>query len=239
MQDIKTAVRALARRPAFTLIALLTLSLGIGATAAIFSLVDAVLLRRLPFADPDRLVIPWQFSAEVQQRIGFDRLPSSPGDVTDFITRNTTFEDLASMRAERVNLTGGGDPERIGGVRVSRNFFRTLGVQPIRGRSFAQKDGGEERVLLIGYGLWQRRFGGQDVIGRAISVNGQPATIIGVLPVWFHFPAGGEMPTGLGYAQRTEIWTLDILTPDQQRYRGGKSFSMVGRLREEIGRAHV
>ena len=99
MQDIRTALRALALRPGFAAIAIITLALGIGANAAIFSVVDAVLLRPLPFADADRLVMPWEFSAEVQQRIGFDRLPASPADVTDFIARNTTFEQLASMRA--------------------------------------------------------------------------------------------------------------------------------------------
>ena len=234
MQDIKTALRSLLRRPGFTIVALVTLALGIGANAAIFSVVDSVLLRPLPFADPDRLVMPWEFSAEVQQRIGFDRLPASPGDVTDFIARNTTFEDLASIRAERVNLTGGGDPERVGAVRVSRNFLRTLGVQPVVGRGFAERDGLERRVILIGYGLWQRRYGGQDVLGKAISVNGEPATIVGVMPPWFQFPAGGEMPTGLGYAPRPEVWTLDVLTPEQRRFRGGKSFAMVGRLRSGV-----
>src|SRR6188508_2512522 len=120
MQEIKTAFRALARRPGFTLIAILTLALGIGANAAIFSVVDAVLLRPLPFAQSDRLVMPWAFSPEVQRKTGFDRLPSSPGDVTDFTDRNTTFEQLASMRTFLVNLTGGGDPERLGAVRVSQ-----------------------------------------------------------------------------------------------------------------------
>jgi putative ABC transport system permease protein len=234
MQDIKIALRSLARRPGFTVIALVTLALGIGANAAIISVVDSVLLRPLPFADPDRLVMPWEYSAEIQQRIGFDRLPASPGDVTDFVTRNTTFEDLASVRAERVNLTGGGDPERIGAVRVSRNFLRTLGVQPLLGRGFAERDGLEGRVILLGHGLWQRRYGGQDVLGKAISVNGEPATIIGVLPPWFHFPAGGEMPNGLGYAPTPEIWSLDVLTPEQQRNRGGKSFALVGRLRAGV-----
>lgn len=234
MQDITIALRSLSRRPGFTIVALVTLALGIGANAAIFSVVDSVLLRRLPFTDPDRLVIPWEYSPEVQQRIGFDRLPASPGDVTDFMTRNTTFDDLASIRAERVNLTGGGDPERIGAVRVSRNFLRTLGVEPMVGRGFAQRDGLEGRVILIGHGLWQRRYGGQDVLGKAISINGEPATIVGVMPPWFHFPAGGEMPTGLGYAARPEIWTLDVLTPEQQRLRGGKSFAMVGRLRPGV-----
>jgi putative ABC transport system permease protein len=235
MQDIKIAFRSLARRPAFTFIAIITLALGIGANTAIFSVVDSVLLRRLPFADPDRLVMPWEFSAEVQQRVGFDRLPLSPGDVTDFITRNTTFANLASMRAERVNLTGGGDPERVGGLRVSRNFLETLGVQPIVGRGFIESDGIQGRAVLIGYGLWQRRYGGaSDVVGRPIALNGEPGSIVGVLPAWFHFPAGGEMPTGLGYAPRPEVWTLDVLTPEQQRNRGGKSFALVGRLRPGV-----
>jgi putative ABC transport system permease protein len=239
MQDIKTAVRALARRPGFTLVAVITLTLGIGANVAIFSVVDAALLRPLPFPEPGRLVMPWQFSAEVQQRVGFDRLPSSPGDVTDFVTRNTTFEDLASMRSERVNVTGGGEPERVGGVRVSRNFFRTLGVTPILGRGFVETDGSEGKTVLIGYGLWLRRYGREDVIGRTISLNGDPVTIIGVLPDWFHFPAAGEMPPGLGYAPAPDIWSLDYLTAEQQRLRSGKSFSMVGRLRDGVSNSQA
>jgi putative ABC transport system permease protein len=235
MHELRTALRALARRPGFTLIALITLALGIGANAAIFSVVDAALLRRLPFTDPDRLVMPWEYSAEVQQRIGFDRLPLSPGDVTDFITRSRSFENLASVRAERVNLTGGGEPERVGAVRVSRNFLQTLGVQPVVGRAFAESDRSSGRVILLGYGLWQRRYGGStDVLGRAIAVNGEPATIVGVLPAWFRFPSGGELPTGFGYAPNPEIWSLDVLTPEQQRTRGGKSFALVGRLREGV-----
>jgi putative ABC transport system permease protein len=231
MNDIRTALRALARRPGFTLIAIVTLALGIGANAAIFSVVDAVLLRPLPYPDADRLVMPWEFSVEVQQRTGFDRLPSSPGDVTDFVTRNTTFEHLASIRAERVNITGGGEPERVGGVRVSRDFFRALGVQPALGRAFSEADGTQGRVVLIGHGLWQRRFGGaSDVLTRSISLNGDPATIVGVLPPWFRFPSAGELPAGLGFAPKPEIWTLDTLSPEQQHFRGGKSFALVGRL---------
>jgi putative ABC transport system permease protein len=237
MHDIKTALRALARRPGFTLVALVTLAVGIGANAAIFSVVDAALLRSLPFPDADRLVMPWEFSAEVQQRAGFDRLPASPADVTDFITRSTSFEHLSSMRGERVNLTGGGDPERIGAVRVSRNFLDTLGVQPHRGRTFADADGQQGRTILIGYGLWQRRFGGEDVLGRAISMNGEPATIVGVLPPGFRFPSGGELPTGFGFAPNPEIWSLDVLTPEQKRNRGGKSFALVGRLKSGVTRA--
>ena len=118
----------------------LTLALGIGANAAIFSVFDSVLLRPLPFADPDRLVMPWEFSEEVQQRVGFDRLPSSPGDVTDFAARNTTFSNLASMRAERVNLTGDGEPERIGAVRVSRNSSTCSACSRSSARTSSQAD---------------------------------------------------------------------------------------------------
>jgi putative ABC transport system permease protein len=234
MHDIKLAFRALARRPGFTLIALVTLAVGIGANAAIFSVVNAALLRSLPYPDPDRLVMPWEFSAEVQQRVGFDRLPASPGDVTDFIARSASFEQLASMRADRVNLTGGGEPERVGAVRVSRNFFTALGVEALRGRTFVDSDPSEPRTILIGYGLWQRRWGGADVLGRTISLNGVPATIVGVLPPWFRFPAGGELPTGLGYSPNPEVWSLDVLTPEQQRNRGGKSFALVGRLKRGV-----
>src|SRR6476620_11784330 len=113
MQDIRAAIRALARRPGFAAVAIATLALGIGGNAAIFSIIDTVLLRPLPYPRPDRLVIPWEFSADVERKLGFDRLPASPGDVTDFRTGNRSFERLASMRPERLNLTGTGEPERV------------------------------------------------------------------------------------------------------------------------------
>ncbi len=234
MHDIKIALRALLRRPGFTLIALVTLSLGIGANAAIFSIVDSVLLRQPAFRDPSRLVIPWAFSADVLARVGFDRLPSSPGDVTDFVERSTTFENLAWVRSERVNLAGvHGDPERVGGVRISRNFLATLGVQPLHGRDFIPEDGVSGRSVLIGHGLWMRRFGGSpDVLNQRVSVNGEPASIVGVLPAWFHFPAAGEMPTVVGFAQVPEVWSLDVLSPELKKNRGGKSFVLIGRLRD-------
>jgi hypothetical protein len=110
MQDIRAAIRALARRPGFAAIAIATLALGIGGNAAIFSIIDTVLLQPLPYPRADRLVMPWEYNAEVHQKIGFDTLPSSPGDVTDFRTKNTTFEGLAWIRSDRFNLTGAGDP---------------------------------------------------------------------------------------------------------------------------------
>ena len=238
MHSVRYAIRGLARRPAFAAVAILTLALGIGANAAIFSVFDTVLLRPLPYPEPDRIVVPWEFSDGIQQRLGFDRLPASGADFVDYLERNTTFESFASMRTEQVNLTGEGEPERIGAVRVSRQFFDVLGVRPAIGRTFAQADEGGGRLVVIGHGLWQRRFAsGPGVAGRVISLNGEPATIVGVLPLWFRFPAAGELPEGFGFSLNPVIWTLDVLNPEQRRNRGGKSFALIGRLKPGVSTA--
>ena len=232
---MRQALRSLARRPGFAAVAVVTLALGLGANAAIFSVIDAVLLRPLPYRNPDRLVIPWEYSVEIQRRLGFDRLPASPADVTDFRARNTTFAGLASMRADRVNLTGGGEPERVGSVKVSAEFFDVLGVAPLAGRTFEPADVARGRVAIVSEGLASRRFGGAaGVPGRTLSINGESWTIVGVVPAWFKFPSGGELPEGFGFSMAPDVWALDVLTPEQQRTRGGKSFAMIGRLKDGV-----
>ncbi|MEP6919171.1 MAG: ABC transporter permease, partial [Acidobacteriota bacterium] len=226
------------RRPTFAAVAIVTLALGIGANAAIFSVVDAVLLRPLPYADADRIVVPWEFSADVQQRLGFDRLPSSGADFVNYLERNVTFDSFASMRNEQVNLTGDGEPERIGAVRVSSQFFDVLGVQPVIGRRFTAGDEKRERLVLIADSLWKRRFGADPgVAGRVISLNGEPAVVLGVLPAWFHFPAAGELPEKFGFSLSPVVWSLDVLSPETKRNRGGKSFALIGRLKPGISAA--
>ncbi len=210
----------------------MALALGLGANAAIFRVVDAVLLQPLPYAEPDRLVMPWEFSPEIQQRLGFDRLPVSAADFLDYQSRNTTFDRFASMRSEQLNLTGRGDPERIGAVRVSAEFFDVLGVRPIVGRRFEPGDERRGRVVLIAESLWRRSFASDPAVsGRIVSLNGEPATIVGVLPDWFRFPAAGELPQGFGFSLNPLVWTLDVLTPEQRRNRGGKSLALIGRLK--------
>jgi predicted permease len=232
MPTLRYALREFARRPAFTAVAVLTLALGIGANAAIFSVIDAVLLRPLPYADPDRIVIPWEYSAEMEQRVGLDRLPSSPADFTDFAARQSTFAHFASMRGERLNLTEGTDPERVGAVRVSEAFFDVLGVTAYIGRTFVPDDARGGRMVVIAHQLWVRRFGSDPAIaGRSVSLNGEPATIVGVMPPGFTFPALGELPEAYGFAATPVIWTLDVLTPEQRRNRGGKSWILIGRLK--------
>jgi putative ABC transport system permease protein len=235
MHSLRSAVRGLTRRPAFAAVAILTLALGIGANAAIFSVFDTVLLRPLPYPEPERIVMPWEFSEEVRQRVGFDRLPSSPADFHDYFTRQTTFESFAAMRTEQVNLTGDGEPERIGAVRVTSQFFDVLGVRPVLGRTFMAGDESRERLVLISSGLWQRRFASDPgVSGRVIRLNGETATIVGVLPAWFRFPGAGELPEAFGFSLTPVVWSLDVLDPEQRRNRGGKSRALIGRLKPGV-----
>jgi putative ABC transport system permease protein len=235
MHTLRVAIRALSRRPGFAAVAVLTLALGIGANTAIFSVIDAVLLRPLPYPDADRIVTPWEYSADVHQRVGFDRLPSSPADFTDFQARQTSLEHFASVRGERVNMTGGGEPERVGGVRVTPAFFDVLGVRPILGRTFLPEDAGQVRMVLIAQSLWERRFGSDPgICERTIFLDGEPARVVGVLPRWFGFPSVGEVPEGFGFSASPVIWTLDILTPEQRRNRGGKSRVLIGKLKPGV-----
>jgi len=235
LQSFKYAIRALIRRPGFSALSIMALALGLGANAAIFRVIDGVLLQPLPYPEADRILMPWEFSADIQQRLGFDRLPSSAADFLDYYSGNRTFERFASMRTEQLNLTGRGEPERIGAVRVSAEFFEVLGVQPVVGRSFQMGDEGRDRVVLIAHSLWRRSFGSDPgVSGRVVSLNGEPATILGVLPDWFRFPAAGELPQGFGFSLSPLVWTLDVLTPEQRRNRGGKSLALIGRLKRGV-----
>ena len=233
MHDLWPALRGFLRHPVFSAVAILTLALGIGANTAIFSIVHATLLRALPYPEPDRVLLPWEHNDEVEARLGFDRLPSSPGDYTDFHDRNRSFASFASMRDWRLNLTGTGDPERLAAVRVGPEFFEVLGLQPMTGRMFTRGDTG--RLVVISERLWVRRFGRDpSIAGRVVSLNGEPSTIVGVAPAWFRFPATPEVPEALGFSAEPLVWSLDILTPEQRRRRSGRSIAMIGRLREGV-----
>ncbi len=235
MRDLGIAVRALGKRPGFTLIAIVTLALGIGSNIAIFSVVDAALVRPLPLPQSDRLVVVWGYSAEVQQRTGLDRLPWSPGDVDDFVQRSSSFQSLSWVRADRLNLTGVDEPERLAAVRVGRHFFDALRVEAHHGRTFVDEDIARARVVVIADSLWRRRFAADPgILTRTISLNGTPHAVVGVMPDWFRFPAVGDLPQGLGFAGTPEVWTLDVLTPEMQRTRQGKSFVLFGRLRDGV-----
>ena len=198
-RDVRYAARLMRRTPGFTAVVLVTLALGIGANTAIFSVLNAVLLRPLPYADPDRLVM-------IGER-GPDGSAGNVGYATflDWRDRSHAFEEMAVIRFWNPTLITNGEPERISGLRVSANFFHTLGVAPIVGRDFrAQEDTPDGwRVVVLSHGLWQRRFGADpSVVGRVITMNDQPYTIVGIMAASFE-PLISEH-----FYQRADMWAL-------------------------------
>ena len=222
-QDVRFGVRTLLRRPAFTLIAILTLGVGIGATTAMFSLIDSVLLRPLPFHEPDRLMMVW----EVRPRFNRPRIEVSPANYVDWRQQVPAFESLAAYVNMPVNLTGAGTPEQLVAVQVTPNLFPTLGVDPLVGRWFVPPEGspGQTAVVILSYGLWQRRFGAdRGLVGQTIRLDGQPHLVIGVMPRGFQFPRDG-----------VQAWTpFEYAAGAGAQGRGGFFLSVIGRLKPNV-----
>jgi putative ABC transport system permease protein len=186
LQDVRYGLRGLRKRPGFTAIALITLALGIGANAAIFSVVNAVLLRPLQFRDPERLVILWEDASYV----GFPRNTPAPANYVDWKTQTQSFEDMAATHESSLNLTGDGEPERVATRRVTYNFFSVLGVQPFIGRGFLSEEDRRQanKVVVLSYPLWQSRYGGdRNILNRTILLNGEAHTVVGVMPAGFQW----------------------------------------------------
>jgi putative ABC transport system permease protein len=186
VQDSRHGVRLLRNNPHFTTVAILCLALGIGGIAAIFSVFDAVLIRPLPYADSDRLVMIWDHMGKTDV---LTRHNPTPPEWIEWRRLNTVFTDLASTQPADMTLSGDGEPEEIPARKVTWNFWSVLGVHPMLGRAFTQEeDEMSVRVVVISYGLWQRRFGGSPTIaGRKISLNDEPYEVIGVMPRAFYF----------------------------------------------------
>ena len=179
-QDLSYAVRQLLKSPAFTVVAVLAIALGIGANTAIFSVVNAVLLRPLPYRDPDRLVTIL---------LDYDR-PVAPGNVADWRAQNHLFEDIGTAESWTANLSSSGPAESVEALRVSPGLFPMLGVSPLYGRFFAASEDktGDEHVVILSHGLWQRRFGGDPhIVGQPVALQGQPYTVVGIMPAGFQF----------------------------------------------------
>src|SRR5712692_6054522 len=185
MDDVRYGFRLLRRSPGFAAIAILTLALGIGANTAIFSTVDALLIRALPYADADRLVMVWEDASAA----GFPRNTPAPGNYHDWARLNHAFSGIAATRGASANITGDGVPEQVVGRAVTPNFFAVLGVTPIAGRTFTdEEDRSNAQVVLISYGLWQRRYGGdRAIVGKTMLMNGSRYEVIGVMPRGFVF----------------------------------------------------
>jgi putative ABC transport system permease protein len=224
IQDVRYAVRALVKQPGFTLVALLTLALGIGANTAIFGIVDAVLLRPLPYSQPDRVVMLWSHWTN------WSRTWVSQPEVEDYRTAQS-LEHVAAFAPASFNLTGVDQPVRVLAARVQADMFGALGAKPIAGRVFtADEDApGRDRVVLLTEGLWRSQFGSDPaIVGRAIQLDGAAYTVLGVLP------AALRLPTD--YASRTyaQIWMPLAWRPVDPQDRGNHGFSAVARLRDGV-----
>ncbi|HZE90049.1 MAG TPA: ABC transporter permease, partial [Verrucomicrobiae bacterium] len=226
VEDLRFAVRMLRRSPGFSLIAVVTLALGIGANTAIFTVADSLLLRPMPFHDPDRLVLVWGD----RPREGFDVLPFSWENFTEFREQATSFESLGaffSYPGNTFNLTASGEPERIQAAYLSAEVLPALGVAPSLGRAFTSDEDrpGAGGVVLISQGLWRRRFGAAgDIVGRTLILDGQPRTITGVMPESFTFPR---------YPADADVWLPLATEPNSARRfsRGTRYLSVIGRLK--------
>ncbi|HSC29010.1 MAG TPA: ABC transporter permease [Vicinamibacterales bacterium] len=219
-RDLRFGLRSLARKPGFAAIAILTLALGIGANAAIFSVVNAVLLRPLPWRESDRAVMIWS------RWTAFDKTWVASGEVVDYRQRSRTLEGIAAWGDGQVNLTGDGEPERVASASVTANTFSTLGTEPMVGRTFtADEDlpNGPD-VVVLGFGLWNRRYAADPgIVGRSILVNGRPFQVLGVMPAGFLLPTDFENPAP------TELW-LPLRMDPASTDHGGHGLYAAGRL---------
>lgn len=221
LQDCRYAVRTLRKSPGFTLVALLALALGIGATSTVFITVNAMLLRPFPFRDLNRIVAVWTTIPARQAR----RVSVAPADFRDWHEQNTAFDGLAAGHGWDANLTGSGLPERLEGYQVTADFFPLLGSSPLLGRYINGDDQrpGNERVVVLSYAVWKNRFAeNASIVGKTITLNGREMTVIGVMPRDFDFPLG------------TSIWSPLALTSASLADRSNGYLKIIGRIKPGV-----
>jgi len=240
MNDLKFALRQLLKNRGFTAVAVLTLALGIGANTAIFSVVNAVLLRPLPFREPERLITLW----ERNPAQGYEQNMPATGNFLDWKEQSKSFEDMAMFESNvGFALVGNDRAERVTGARTAANLFQVLGINPILGRTFNIDEtvGGRPRVALISYGLWQRRFGGDaTVVGKPISLDGEPVEVLGVMPPKFKFPGmTGVLFGGALVNQAADVWVPLPLDGNARQVRSAHIYQVIGRLKPEVSLAQA
>jgi putative ABC transport system permease protein len=215
-------LRGLWKNPGFSAVAVLSLALGIGANTAIFSVINAVLLRPLPYHEPERLVMVWEDASFA----GFPQNTPAPANYADWKSQNQTLEDMAALAQRSFNLTGDGEPERLDAYAVTANFFPLLGVKPALGRSFlAEEDKPDtNKVVMLSYKVWQQRYGGdRSVVGRDLLLNGEKYNVVGVAPAGFQF-----LESEIG------LWVPIRFTQQELANRGGHYLWVVGRMKPGV-----
>ncbi len=223
LKDIRFGVRMLIKHPGFAIVAVIALALGIGANTAIFSVVNAVMLRPLPYPHPERIMTLWQ---NREARGGPEREWTTPADFKDWREQSQTFESMAAFAGWGPTLTGQDEPEQLRGAIVSYDMFSVLGAEPALGRSFTKEEDqqGAERVVVLSNGLWRRRFGADpSLVGKTISLSGDSFTVIGVMPPGFKFPI----------LDRTDVWRPVNATLRPTCQRGCVVLRVMARLKPE------
>jgi putative ABC transport system permease protein len=221
LKDIRFGVRGLLKRPGFTLVVVITLALGIGLNAAVFSLINAVLLRPLAYRDADRLVTLWQNNLKA----GVQRNDVSPANFIDWSEQSQSFEAIAGIEPFAFSMLGEGEPERFSVWLVTANFFEAAGGSALLGRTFTAADyqPGQERVVIVAYNFWQKRFGGDpNLIGRKLTLNGQPHIVVGIMPPQFQLPPDRE------------IWAPRVLSERYKQMRGPTFWKVVAKLKPGV-----
>src|SRR5262249_21379052 len=220
LQDLRYAARTLVKSPGFAALTIACLALGIGVNSTIFSLVDTIAIRPLPFRDPDRLVA----LDTTHQATGVDRGDVSFLDLQDWKARTRAFSDISAVTGRTLTLSDRDEPERFTGAAITWNMFSLIGVQPVLGRQMREEEDrpGAPRVVLLSHGLWQRRYAGDpSIVGRTIAVNGNPHTVIGVMPPKFQFP------------EQAQLWIA--LTPIEYRSpRTARDLGVFARLKPGV-----
>ena len=238
LKDIRFALRQLLKQPGFTLIAVVTIALAIGANTAVLSLVNALLIRPLPYQAPNQLVLLWErFPPQ-----GLERIPVSAPEYLDYEKQLTSFEKIGAFNYAAYNLTTGDVPERVTGAVVSPSVFPLLAAEPVKGRVFTRAEGAEGRddVVVISARLWQRRFNSDPtIVGNKISLNGRPHTVVGIMPEQFDFPVPLFNVQGARFASRADIWKPTAFTKDELAARYSRSYAVIARLRPGISVAQA
>src|SRR5215211_7712590 len=229
LRDVRYLVRSLRSSPAFSIVVILTIAVAVGATTALFSVVDPLLLRAEPFADPDRLVALWESPPRADGGVAPGKNEVSPGTLGDWSAERSVFDGVAAIVPWRPNLTGIEEPTRLNATAVSRDFFQTLGARPLLGRVFVPEEAtsGKNSVVVLSYEFWQQRFGGDSgVVGRELSLSGRPYTVVGVMPERFQLRY--PLP------QASDLWRPMVLEGATATNRQAHYLYVFGRLERGV-----
>jgi len=235
--EVRYSLRALSRDRGFASIALLTLALGIGANTAIFSIVNSVILRPLTYRDSERLFTVHEVIPQVTKL--YPELPVNPLHFLEWRKRCTSFVQMAELGTFSPTLTGAGQPEQLGGARISANLFPVLGVQPQLGRGFLEDEDrpGHDDVVILADSLWRRRFGADSsIVGRKITLEGHPYRVVGVLPPTFHFPKGNQLDRLVPLPGKAEIFKPLALDLKDAGMEGNFNYFAIGKLKGGVSR---